>query len=119
MFKAEINGLADAKARLRGRPVGTTKKNLANRKIKEEALLALLRKLKPHLTDAVKAATDIMNDATAKDVDRLRASATIITTYKQLIEDVYKDEDGAESAPEIQPKGAKVSFLFKPEVKEQ
>ncbi len=64
-----------------------------NREIKADLLLQLCRKLRPHLTKAVGTAVEIMGDQEANDQNRLKASALIIATYKDLVKDVYAHDD--------------------------
>lgn len=65
-------------------------------------LLTLLRKFKPHNSDAIKTAVKIMENAEATDSNKLRASALIIQTYRDLLKDLYNGVDMEETAEEIQ-----------------
>lgn len=80
-------------------------KNLTktNRELRQEEFMAMVRKFKPHLSTAVKIAVEIMNNREANESSRLRASALIISTYKDLLKDLYSIQYDEEQAEEIQP----------------
>jgi len=71
-----------------------------NRQIREQELLSLTRKLKPHVTKAIQAAVKIIDNPEANDANKLKASALLIQTYRQLLLDVfdkaYDSDEGTE-----------------------
>ena len=91
-----------------------------NREIKADLLLQLCRKLRPHLTKAVGTAVEIMGDQEANDQNRLKASALIIATYKDLVKDVYAHDDDLGEEMQEQQLAAVYSFdaVQKPPVEE-
>ena len=64
--------------------------------------MKLLRKFAPHQTKAVQTALGVMDREIAKDADRLKASALIIQTYRQLLLDVFDKDYDLEDNNEIQ-----------------
>lgn len=92
-----------------GRPRVLNKDKKTNKEIKAETLLHLVRKFRPHLTKAINAAVEILDNKESAESSKLRASALIIQTYRELVKDVYSiDEDEGE---EIQPNNAPVFSL--------
>lgn len=87
-----------------GRPPNAAR-NLTktNRELRQDEFMAMVRKFKPHLSAAVKIAVEIMNNREANESSRLRASALIISTYKDLLKDLYSIQYDEEQAEEIQP----------------
>lgn len=83
-----------------GRPRVLDKDKKTNREIRGETLLHLVRKFRPHLTRAINAAVEILDNRESSETGRLKASALIITTYRDLVKDVYDlrydDEEGTE-----------------------
>ena len=101
VFKARsVDGEIDPNINTRGRPKETH--TVSRREQKEKELLALARKLKPHLAAAVEAVSGIMRSDKATDGNKLKASALFMAEYRKLMLDVYEGEgeDGDESTPE-------------------
>jgi len=99
-----------------GCPTGRPRKTLdkekkTNREIRSEELLSLTRKFKPHLAKAIKAAIDILDNKQATESGKLRASALIIQTYRELIKDTYDYKYDNEEADEVQQSAAPVFSL--------
>lgn len=97
-------------------PAGRPKKVLekgkkTNRELRAEEFLNLVRKFRPHLTKAVQAAVKILDNEKANDQNKLRASALIISTYKDLVKDLYDYKYDDEAGDEIQEKNATVFSL--------
>lgn len=97
-------------------PAGRPKKVLekekrTNRELRSEQLLQLVRKFKPHLTKAIQAAVSILDNEKANEQNKLRASALIISTYKDLVKDLYDYRYDNEEGDEIQEKNAPVFSL--------
>ena len=110
--KEQLNGETDPRINTEGR---TTSTKTNTRSIKKQELMSLLRKIKPHVADAVKAVVDIVNNPQASDMAKLRAGATIIDLHRELINEVY-DKEAEEAEPIQQHTGAVVSFKMVPEV---
>lgn len=97
-------------------PAGRPKKVLekekrTNRALRSEEFLNLVRKFRPHLTKAIQAAVKILDNEKANDQNKLRASALIISTYKDLVKELYDFKYDNEEAEEIQEKNAPVFSL--------
>lgn len=97
-------------------PAGRPKKVLekekrTNRELRSDQFLQLVRKFKPHLTKAIQAAVSILDNKEANDQNKLKASALIISTYKDLIKDLYDYRYDNEEAEEIQQNSATVFSL--------
>lgn len=80
-------------------------KPMNNRELREREQLSLLRKLKPHLTDAIKVATNILKCEQSSDVNKLKASVIILNAYKDVVNDLYKD-DGEDNTPSMPTESA-------------
>ena len=80
-----------------GRPkLGDTKLKIKRNQKKNE-LSALLRKLKPHVADAINTAAKVMKSTVAKDTDKLKAAVILLDNYKQMVGEVYvEDQDDEE-----------------------
>lgn len=97
-------------------PAGRPKKVLekekkTNRILRSEEFMSLVRKFRPHLTKAIQAAVKILDNKEANDQNKLRASALIISTYKDLVKELYDYKYDNEEAEEIQQKNAPVFSL--------
>ena len=82
------------------------KEKKSNRVLRQEELLSLVRKFKPLQTKAIQAASKILDNKESNDASKLRASALIISTYKELLKDLYDyryDEEPADSVTEDPP----------------
>ena len=104
------------KAGQSGNPNGRPKnqdvlKKLTNRDLKERELIMLLRKIKPHVADAIITASKIMKNEEASHQNQLKAATVLLDNYRRLTLDVY-DEDNAEAeGTEIQQQNAPVFSL--------
>lgn len=98
----------DAAINRQGRPRkdGTEEKK-TNRELRSTEFMHMVRKFKPHLSKAVKAAVDILDNDKASESGKLKASALIIATYKDLVKELYDyrydDEDGDEIQQDNRP----------------
>lgn len=100
--KRELNGELDPSINVKGRPVGGDKP-LTNRQIRERDFLSFLRKIKPHVAEAINAAVKIMGNTQASDANKLKAATIILQEYKDALGKVYdKDYDESEGI-EAQP----------------
>lgn len=93
----------------RGKTLDRDKKT--NRSLRQEEFLSLVRKFKPHLSKAIRAATNILDDDSASEAGKLRASALILQTYKDLVKDLYDFRYDEEEAEEIQQNNSPVFSL--------
>ena len=100
-----------------GNPNGRPKKqNLldkpTNRELKERELVMLLRKIKPHVAEAIMQAADIMKNKEASHQNQLKAATILLDNYRRLTLDMYDGEDQAEEAGvEVQQNNAAVFSL--------
>ena len=105
--RSENGGLLDPTINANGRPKVDSK--LTRREIKEKEQMSILRKLKPHLSQAIITASKIMNDPNAAEAPRLKACTIILDNYKQLITEVYDGDDSSEGE-EVQTNQPKTLF---------
>lgn len=84
--------------------LGTIKPNKekSRRTLREEQLISLLRKIKPHLSESITTAATIMRNREASHQNQLKAAVILLNAYKELVNDVY-DGDEEEIGTEIQP----------------
>lgn len=99
--KKELNGAIDPNINVRGSIKPNREKS--RREIKEQELLSLLRKIKPHIADSVMTASRIMKRDDAADANKLKSAALLIGLYKDLLKDAYEGGDEEETGAEIQP----------------
>jgi hypothetical protein len=104
--RSENGGLIDPRISTKGRPKVDHKPT--KRELLEKERMAILRKLKPFLSQAILVASKIMNDPKAAEAPRLKACTIILDNYKELIGGVYEGED--EDGEEIQPNQPKTVF---------
>jgi hypothetical protein len=85
---------------------------VTKKKLKDKELLYLLRKMKPHLAQAIMTATNIMQMPTASDQNRLRSAALVLDTYRKLVLDVYdaEEEDDVLNPKDLPDDAPVVSF---------
>jgi hypothetical protein len=102
-----------------GRPKGLSKDKRTNREIKTSELLSLTRKLKPHLSKAIMSAVEILDNNQSAESSKLRASALIIQTYRELIKDVYSDDDSEGEEVQQQNKSAFSLHVLKTNVESE
>lgn len=94
-----------------GRPRTIDKDKKTNRTQRQQEFMGLVRKFKPHLAKAVKAAVDILDNPEASESGKLRSSALILQTYKDLVKELYDFRYDEEEAEEIQQSNAPVFSL--------
>jgi len=85
--KKELGGEVDPRI-WNGGPVNPNKKGKTRRELVQGELMSLLRRFRPHLTDAIRQSTRILNDTQAADSNVLRASALILQTHQSLLKDL-------------------------------
>ena len=73
-----------------GRP---RQEKMTRRQVKDQELLSILRKIKPHLSDSIMTAATIMKNDKAMDSNRLKAAVILLNAYKELVGDVYNGEE--------------------------
>jgi hypothetical protein len=100
--KEELGGEIDPRINTKGNPnfgKDYIKPKFSNRELREREFMNLLRKLKPHVAEAIMAAVNIMKNKEAAHANQLKAATIILDQYKQTMQQVYDkdyDEDGAE-----------------------
>ena len=92
----------DARINRNGRPLVVDAEKPTNRSLREKSFLQLVRKFYPLQSQAIQVAAKIMNDEKASENGRLKGAALIITTYKDLLKDVYDYRYDAEEAIPVQ-----------------
>lgn len=99
-----------------GNPAGRPKNEdrfdkLTNRDLKNRELLMLLRKIKPHVADAIMQAAKIMKDKEAAHASQLKAATILLEHYRRLTLDLYEGAEPDEEGEEIQQQNAPVFSL--------
>lgn len=83
-----------------------------NRELKERELVMLLRKIKPHVAEAIMQAAAIMKNAEASHQNQLKAATILLDNYRRLTLDMYDGEDQADEAGvEVQQNNAAIFSL--------
>jgi hypothetical protein len=104
--RSENGGVLDPRIATKG---SRSEKKLTKRELLEKEQMAILRKLKPHLSQAIVVASKIMNDPKAAEAPRLKACTIILDNYKQLVGEVYEGSEDDEGE-EVQPNQPKTLF---------
>ena len=99
-----------------GNPKGRPKREdslnkTSNRELKNRELLMLLRKIKPHVADAIMQSAKIMKNADAAHASQLKAASILLEHYRRLTLDLYDGADPDEEGEEIQQQNAPVFSL--------
>jgi hypothetical protein len=89
-----------------GNPIGRPKrgpldKPLTNKEVRSIELLSLCRKLKPLQAKAIQAAAMVIDNDKSADQNKLKAAALLISTYRQLLLDLYDKNYDASEAEEV------------------
>ena len=83
-----------------------------NRELKERELVMLLRKIKPHVAEAIMQAASIMKNEEASHQNQLKAATILLDNYRRLTMDMYDGEEQADEAGvEVQQNNAPVFSL--------
>ena len=83
-----------------------------NRELKERELVMLLRKIKPHVAEAITQAAGIMKNAEASHQNQLKAATILLDNYRRLTLDMYDGEEQADEAGiEVQQNNAAIFSL--------
>ena len=102
VFKATVDGEVDPNINRNGRK--KLDKPRTRRQIRSNELLTLIRKVKPHVAEAIMKAATIMKNAQASHQNQLKAAVILLDNYKDLLIDLYGTEVEADEAEdEIQP----------------
>ena len=99
--KSENGGVVDPKINLAGRKPNDGSK-LTNRDLRSRELLMLLRKIRPHVADAIMSAALIMKNETAADQNKLKAATILLDNYRKLTLDLYDGDDPESEGEEVQ-----------------
>lgn len=108
--KSELNGEVDPRINVAGRKPRAPDEKPTNRELRERELLMLLRKIKPHVAEAIMQAAKIMKNADAAHQNQLKAATILLDNYRRLTLDLYEGEEEVE-APEIQAQNKPVFSL--------
>jgi len=111
-FKKSTNGEVDSRINRNGRPkkIDLLEKK-TNRELKEKELLMLLRKIKPHVSEAIIQAARIMKNEEASHQNQLKAATVLLDNYRKLTLDLYDGEGANEEGTAIQEDNAPVFSL--------
>jgi hypothetical protein len=83
-----------------------------NRELKERELVMLLRRIKPHIAEAIVQAASIMKNQEASHQNQLKAATILLDNYRRLTLDMYDTEEAQDEAGiEIQQQNAPVFSL--------
>jgi hypothetical protein len=96
--RAENGGVIDQAINSKGRP----QTKLTNRQLREREMLALLRKLKPHVAEAIATAAKIMRQPDMPAQHQLRAATILLDNYKQMVGDLFDKSYDEDTGEEVQ-----------------
>lgn len=96
---------------LKGRPKVLKEDKPTNRSLREKAFLEMVRKFRPLQAKAIAAAVGILDNKEAQDANKLKASALLITTYKDLIKETYNYLYDSEEAVPMQEENKPIFSL--------
>lgn len=86
---------------LKGRPRKDRLDIKSNKELRTEELEGILNKLKPGMGKAIKCANEIIESKESSEAGKLRASALVIQTYKELIKELYSEKYDEDDAKEL------------------
>ena len=111
-FKKSTNGEVDSRINRNGRPkkIDLLDKK-TNRELKEKELLMLLRKIKPHVSEAIIQAARIMKNEEASHQNQLKAATVLLDNYRKLTLDLY-DGDAEGEGVEVQENAPSFSLTL-------
>lgn len=111
-FKKSVNGEVDSRINRNGRPkkVDLLDKK-TNRELKEKELLMLLRKIKPHVSEAIIQAARIMKNEEASHQNQLKAATVLLDNYRKLTLDLYDGENQDDEGTAVQEDNSPIFSL--------
>lgn len=95
-----------------GRPKKDPNEVKTKRQVREEELLGILRRIKPHLSESITTAAKIMKNTDATDSNRLKAAVILLDAYKELVNDVYDGEDREEEGIDVNDSKPEATPVF-------
>ena len=98
--RKDNNGEIDSAINVQGRIRGIKEKS--RREIRNAELLSIIRKVKPHLSDSIMTAANIMRNKDAQHGNQLKAAVILLNAYKELVNDLYAGGDEDEEGVEVQ-----------------
>ena len=107
--RADNGGEVDKNINMEGKI--KSNKSMSRRAIKERELLSLMRKIKPHLADAVNTSVKVMKNDESNDNNKLKSAALIMSFYKELLKECYTGDDEDSDGTEVQPNNGPVFSL--------
>lgn len=109
--KTEELGMVDPNINTKGRRKFVEMPKRTNREIRQSELIKLIRKLAPYMTKSIQVPVKILDLETATDQNKLRASALLLQSYRQLLLDVYHKDYDTDAGEELQEKNQPVFSL--------
>lgn len=100
----------DARINRQGRPTTKDAEKPTNKSLRNKAFLQLLRKFAPLQTQAIQTAVKVMNGENSTEAGKLKASALIIQTYRDLLKETYDYKYDLDDAEPIQVEDNKPAF---------
>ena len=105
-------GYRDPRISAKGRPKKDPNEVKTKRQVREEELLGILRRIKPHLSESITTAAKIMKNTEATDSNRLKAAVILLDAYKELVNDVYDGEDREEEGIDVNDSKPEATPVF-------
>jgi hypothetical protein len=119
--KDQLGGAVDPRINSKGNPdiakyAGNRKNKpdgtkLTNRELREREFMSLLRKLKPHVADAIMSAVKIMKNQEANHANQLKAATILLQQYRDTMLEVYDKDYDEEVGEEVQQQNSPVFSL--------
>lgn len=109
--RAELGGGTDPRINANGRPDRLPDRPLTNRELREKEMMLLLRKIKPHVSDAIMQAAKIMKSDISADTNKLKAATLLLQQYRELVKERYSEAYDMDVSEEIQQQNSPVFSL--------
>jgi hypothetical protein len=103
----------DARINRAGRPLVVDAEKPTNKSLRQKGLMEMVRRFRPIQQKAIAAAVNILDNKDASEAGKLKSAALIISTYKDLLKDVYDYRYDADEAEEIQVTDNKPVFSLR------